>query len=379
MQKYPLSQSAPKRALNDTVEAQRTARFMWSGEAVLAVAGGTWLVNIASVDASTGEIVIRSVFGGLGGLATAFFVILVWNFFRAPYKQRNQARELVEQQKKPSDSEVTDIIGLLETEKLELKHNNGEERSYSFTEIFLAIADQLCIGISSTNFETIIKNGLPIDEKEEWYFPYEDEGITHLIGVLVQNTLIECRNEEYQHMQREVVSGMTGIYMTPDAHLVKDTTVKYYLLPLGSRVIQQLRQQATSHKEGSENQEEPRFEIIWLSENFFLRDSHDGYRPCDSTDEEGKISLVVRPIIRVNTLKMIQIQSMVLEVGSQKIPWNQEDVNVFSESGIVDDVKFEFPLNTPRGKQLARIKAIIDGQEYTFKPFLIDFPRKVFK
>lgn len=118
------------------------------------------------------------------------------------------------------------------------------------------------------------------------------------------------------------------------------------------------------------------FEIVWLSEEFSLRGSHNDYHSYNSTEEEGKISLVVKPQIRVNTLKLIQVQSLALLIGTKEIPSDMEDVNVFGESETVDDIKFEFPLDTSRGKQLAKIKAIVDGREYITSSFLIDFPRR---
>lgn len=147
---------------------------------------------------------------------------------------------MVEKKIKPSDSEIAVAIRLLEVETLVFKNNEVEERSYSFSQVFLALADQLSIGLSSTHFEDKIRKGLNIEEKGGWYLSYEDEGITHLIGMLVQNALVERRHEEYQHMRRETISTPTGISLTPSAHLVKDTEIKYYLSPLGARVIQRL-------------------------------------------------------------------------------------------------------------------------------------------
>lgn len=69
---------------------------MWGGEGVLAVAGGAWLAKIAPMGASTVEIVLRYVIGGLGGLLTATVIIFLYNLFRAPYKQRNEARRALE-------------------------------------------------------------------------------------------------------------------------------------------------------------------------------------------------------------------------------------------------------------------------------------------
>lgn len=242
-----LSEKAIRRAYSDTVSAQKTARFMWGGEAVLATGGGAWLVAIAPEGISDFEQIVRAIIGGLIGLVAALLLILIWNLFRAPYRQRNEARNMVRQLSVPSDNEVIDSILLFQTESLVTKHNNGKERSYSFTKVFLAIADQLSVGIPLNRFEEKIRKGLGIDEREGWYFPYEDEGITHLIGMLVQNALVERHNEEDQHMTRELVSGVAGLYLTPDAHLVKNTEVKYYLSPLGATVVQQLCLQSPVH------------------------------------------------------------------------------------------------------------------------------------
>ena len=161
---------------------------------------------------------------------------------------------MVEQQRKPSDSEVVDAIGLLGAEKLTLKNNENEESSYSFSQVFLALADQLSIGITSTYFEDKVRKGLVIDANEGWYFPYEDEGIAHLIGVLDQNALVDRRNEEYQHMVGGFNYATSISLFQPKEHLSKGTQTKYYLSPLGSRVIQQLLQQSTARKEGSQTE-----------------------------------------------------------------------------------------------------------------------------
>lgn len=212
-----------------------------------------WLGTVLTPeDASKWVAAAYPTIGGIIGAAIGFGTIFAVKLFWAPYRQRDEARALVEQQRKPSDSEVIDAIGLLEAETLVLRHNNGEERSYSFAEVFLAIAHRLTVGILEHHFESQILKELDLDARG-WFLPYKDEGITHLIGMLVQNALVERRNEEYQHVTREVVSGMWGIYETPDAHLVKNTEVKYYLSQsLGSRVVQRLRQQSVAHTEGSQ-------------------------------------------------------------------------------------------------------------------------------
>jgi len=65
---------------------------MWVGEGVFAVGGGTWLAQIAPLNTPTVEIVFRSVMGGLAGLLIAVLFIFLCCIFRAPYKQRDEAR-----------------------------------------------------------------------------------------------------------------------------------------------------------------------------------------------------------------------------------------------------------------------------------------------
>jgi hypothetical protein len=101
MENKSLTQTAIRRAINDTISAQKSTKFMWGGEGVLAVAGGAWLAHIAPLGASTLEIVARSVIGGLGGLVTAILIIFGWNLLRAPYRQRNEARILLAERPKP--------------------------------------------------------------------------------------------------------------------------------------------------------------------------------------------------------------------------------------------------------------------------------------
>jgi hypothetical protein len=101
MENDPLRQTAIRRAINDTVSAQKSTKFMWGGEGVLAAAGGAWLAHVAPLGASTLEIVARSVIGGLGGLVAAILIIFGWNLFRAPYRQRNEARILLAARPKP--------------------------------------------------------------------------------------------------------------------------------------------------------------------------------------------------------------------------------------------------------------------------------------
>lgn len=87
-----MTESAPRRAFNDSVAALKTVWFGVAAELVLAVAGGTWLVTTAPETASPRELVVRAVLGGLIGFCIAVIVVYSFHFLRAPYRQREEAR-----------------------------------------------------------------------------------------------------------------------------------------------------------------------------------------------------------------------------------------------------------------------------------------------
>ena len=239
MDKHPLRESLWRRGWNDT-------KAIWT----------SWPFYI--LDAVV-AVVIGGVFGWYWGLAIVIFgTICVWMgaTARASVKQRDEARELVEQQRKPSDSEVADTIRLLEAETLVLKNNEEEECSYSFSQVFLALADQLSSGISSIHFESQILKGLDLDS--EWFLPHDDEGSIRLIAMLHQNTLIDRSTEEHQHLvpdysQGDFNQGIT-VFTKPKWLPEKGIEAKYFLSPFGVTVVQQLRQQSTAHKKGSQTE-----------------------------------------------------------------------------------------------------------------------------
>lgn len=97
----PLLQTATSRALNDTRSySKQRSKFMWGCETSFAAAGGTWSALVAPSSASNIEIVVRTVIGGLVGGVVGFIIlaimIFVWNLYRAPYKQRDEARRALE-------------------------------------------------------------------------------------------------------------------------------------------------------------------------------------------------------------------------------------------------------------------------------------------
>ena len=83
---------------------------MWVGESMLAGGGGTWLAQVAPLDASTLEIVVRSIVGGLIGLIVAVIAIFVFNLIGAPYHQRNEARQLYRQLKEEKTKAAINLV-----------------------------------------------------------------------------------------------------------------------------------------------------------------------------------------------------------------------------------------------------------------------------
>ena len=121
-----------------------------------------------------------------------------------------------------------------------------------------------------------------------------------------------------------------------------------------------------------------KFNIIWISEKFYLKDTNGKLHSYNGTDEEGKSSLVLEAQIRVDTFRTLTIQSIALEISKREFPWNEndEDVFVYGESTI-DSFQFELPLSIPRGKQIVSIKAIVEGVEYRLpNQSIIHLPRK---
>ena len=115
--------------------------------------------------------------------------------------------------------------------------------------MFQTFVGQLSRGIYLHEFDSKILKALGYGIGKGWYIP-NDDAITHLIGMLDQNNLIERYDEEYQCMVPEV-----NYYVDAGLpkHLERGTKTKYYLSPLGRRVLQQLRQQSIPHTKGSKS------------------------------------------------------------------------------------------------------------------------------
>jgi hypothetical protein len=251
------SESVWDRASKDTENFRNSNRWWFWGVDVLGSATLAGLTTTFIINTLPNWLVgVLTFFAFVFGMAIIYGFIYLWNLFRAPYRQRNELRKLVESQKKPFDSEIAETIQLLQAETLILKKDNEEKNPYSFAEVFLSIADELSVGISLNSLESRIIEGLQLDDSKGWYFPHKDKGVAHLIGVLIQNTLIDRHDVEYQRMDKHpytvgefIESG--GLSMG-ERYLSKGMESRYYLSSRGSEIVKRLRQQLTVHKGGSQ-------------------------------------------------------------------------------------------------------------------------------
>ncbi|MHA2067955.1 MAG: hypothetical protein ACXABY_26640 [Candidatus Thorarchaeota archaeon] len=97
-----------------------------------------------------------------------------------------------------------------------------------------------------------------------------------------------------------------------------------------------------------------------------------GSKPFWDDENDGR-GLLLIGFISVTTIGTIQVESVSLDIGDQRYTsdWESEGFYTSEER----EVQFEFPLNTARGKRTAMLKAIVDGEPYTSKPFMLDLPR----
>ncbi len=104
MAEKPLNQSSPRRAWEDTERFRNTPVFFWGleivGASVLGLGGGYigFLLTPENAIPIQGFMypAIGSVVGIIIGLLIVFLFIYAWNLYRAPYKQRNEARLTLE-------------------------------------------------------------------------------------------------------------------------------------------------------------------------------------------------------------------------------------------------------------------------------------------
>ena len=119
------------------------------------------------------------------------------------------------------------------------------------------------------------------------------------------------------------------------------------------------------------------FSVAWVNGKSWLR------TPSGRTefweDESDGLSLLLWGHVSVTTIGTIQVESVTLDMGGQSYVCNWPSEGFYTSEE--RDVEFEIPLDTPRGKRTATLKAIVDGQPYISKSFTLDLPegKQVFR
>ncbi len=108
MEPIDLSETTWIRATKDTERFRQSPYFFWSleigGALILAVVGGFVGFRLEPINPSRVDEwlfpTIGGVVGVVVGLVTAALLILFWNLVRAPYRQRDEARAILQQQRR---------------------------------------------------------------------------------------------------------------------------------------------------------------------------------------------------------------------------------------------------------------------------------------
>lgn len=88
-----MTESAWRRAWRDSEQFRESPFFFWGGEVIGAalLAGGSALLFL-DADSTRWEQALYPALGVIGGLAGTYCLVVVYNLFQAPYRQRDEAR-----------------------------------------------------------------------------------------------------------------------------------------------------------------------------------------------------------------------------------------------------------------------------------------------
>ena len=137
-------ESATRRAWNETISAARTP-WAWAGEAIAAAVAGlvAYAATIERMDSVPAYSIVAA--ATLGAPALGLLLLLVVQWLRAPYSQRDEARRASKRATTPDADKLQVAIEQL----AQLKYGEGDpdQGSYvSATELLLAYADKFGAG-----------------------------------------------------------------------------------------------------------------------------------------------------------------------------------------------------------------------------------------
>ncbi len=118
------------------------------------------------------------------------------------------------------------------------------------------------------------------------------------------------------------------------------------------------------------------FAIVWLGEDsYWIRDSKGNLSKLTEGLKSESIELVLEASLSINTLRLIQVESIELDIGGSIAKSNWES-DSFYQPLAVGGLRFDIPQNIQRGRRTARLKTIVDGEPYLTEQFTITLPQK---
>jgi len=113
------------------------------------------------------------------------------------------------------------------------------------------------------------------------------------------------------------------------------------------------------------------FSIVWYREEWRLREAH-GWRNYWEDESEG-IGLQLIGWIAVNIKGRIRLESIEIDIGGQvfKSDWQSQEFYTSEER----ELRFDVPFDIQRGKRTAVLKAVVDGQQYSPDPIMLNVPQ----
>lgn len=257
-----LKDSTWHKAIEDTERFRKSLKFFLgleiAGAAMLGLIGGYVGFRLTPDNASPQAVYLYPAIGTTIGLIfgiVVYITILFWNWFRAPYRQRNELRLALKQQAIPTEDKIAETVHALNGETFTVPRSGdatSQDKTVPYSKLLVACAHRLSAGASvNANMETEMCDDLTLQPSYDWNIP---QGTwIRFIGALHREEVVERRDEDYQtrivpetplfpNRSPNVLS-----FKVPDetaAYIAKGTSTKYYLTTLGTTVVRQLRRKS---------------------------------------------------------------------------------------------------------------------------------------
>ena len=132
-----------------------------------------------------------------------------------------------------------------------------------------------------------------------------------------------------------------------------------------------LREQKDALEKKLEEGRRGEYSLVWYDEEWLLREAHGERNYWD--DEATGTGLQLVGWIAINLKDRIRVESIEIDIGGCLFASDWQSQSFYTSEG--REVRFNVPLDIPRGKRTAILKAIVDGEQYSPKPIHLDIPK----